>query len=36
RLGHNASCEVMYQYSTSKTTLSTNDKHSYDAAYKKY
>ncbi|EAD4930766.1 cell surface protein, partial [Listeria monocytogenes] len=27
---------VMYQYSTSKTTLSTNDKQSYDAAYKKY
>ncbi|HAC2001131.1 TPA_asm: cell surface protein, partial [Listeria monocytogenes] len=26
----------MYQYSTSKTTLSTNDKQSYDAAYKKY
>ncbi|EHT4848985.1 cell surface protein, partial [Listeria monocytogenes] len=23
-------------YSTSKTTLSTNDKQSYDAAYKKY
>ncbi len=25
RLGHNASSDVMYQYSTSKTTLSTND-----------
>lgn len=36
RLGHNASSDVMYQYSTSKTTLSTNDKQSYDAAYKKY
>lgn len=35
RLGHNASSDVMYQYSTSKTTLSTNDKQSYDAAYKK-
>ncbi|HDU1151385.1 TPA: cell surface protein, partial [Listeria monocytogenes] len=33
---HNASSDVMYQYSTSKTTLSTNDKQSYDAAYKKY
>ncbi|HHQ1157650.1 TPA: matrixin family metalloprotease, partial [Listeria innocua] len=36
RLAHNASSDVMYQYSTSKTSLSTNDKISYDAAYKKY
>ncbi|HAC3176736.1 TPA_asm: matrixin family metalloprotease [Listeria innocua] len=36
RLAHNTSSDVMYQYSTSKTTLSTNDKRSYDAAYKKY
>lgn len=36
RLGHNASTDIMYSYSTSKTTLSTNDKKSYDAAYKKY
>lgn len=36
RLGHNTSADVMYAYSTSKTTLSTNDKKSYDAAYKKY
>lgn len=36
RLGHNASSDVMYQYSTSKTTLSVNDKQSYNAAYKKY
>ncbi|EPP0902197.1 matrixin family metalloprotease [Listeria monocytogenes] len=36
RLAHNASSDVMYMYSTSKTTLSTNDKKSYDVAYKKY
>jgi hypothetical protein len=32
----NKKCDVMYTYSSSVTTLSTNDKASYDAAYKKY
>lgn len=36
RLAHNTSSDIMYMYSTTKTTLSTNDKKSYDAAYKKY
>ncbi|WP_376699957.1 MULTISPECIES: matrixin family metalloprotease [Listeria] len=36
RLGHNTSSDIMYKYSTNKTTLSTNDKQSYNAAYKKY
>lgn len=30
------SSDVMYSYKSSKTTLSSNDKVSYDAAYKKY
>ena len=34
RLAHNQSTDVMYAYVTSKTTLSTNDKASYDQAYK--
>ncbi|MBC1363876.1 matrixin family metalloprotease [Listeria welshimeri] len=36
RLAHNTSVDIMYSYGTSRTTLSTNDKKSYDAAYKKY
>lgn len=35
-LAHNTSADIMYQYSTTKTTLSSNDKLSYDAAYKEY
>ncbi|MBP1307680.1 MULTISPECIES: matrixin family metalloprotease [Paenibacillus] len=35
-LGHNTSSDVMYMYVTSITTLSANDKASYDLAYKKY
>ncbi len=35
-LDHNLSFDLMYEYVTSKTTLSTNDKASYDAAYANY
>ena len=35
-LDHNTSSDIMYKYDTTKTTLSANDKASYDAAYKKY
>lgn len=35
-LGHNWEGDVMYRYGTNLVTLSNNDKHSYDAAAKKY
>ena len=35
-LDHNTSSDVMYKYVSSKTTLSTNDKASYNAAYNNY
>ncbi|MFE4810764.1 matrixin family metalloprotease [Peribacillus simplex] len=35
-LAHNLNGDVMYQYVSTKTTLSFNDKASYDAAYRKY
>ena len=35
-LSHNAKCYVMYAYVSSVTSLSANDKASYDASYKRY
>lgn len=35
-LAHNTSKDVMYKYVSTKTTLSSNDKASYNAAYKRY
>ncbi|XHU85478.1 matrixin family metalloprotease [Peribacillus muralis] len=35
-LAHNTSSDVMYEYVSTKTSLSANDKASYAAAYKKY
>lgn len=35
-LDHNLSTDVMYKYDSTNTSLSFNDKASYDSAYKKY
>ncbi len=35
-LGHSTSSDIMYAYSISTSSLTQNDKDSYDAAYKKY
>ncbi len=35
-LAHNTTSDIMHKYTTTKTTLSTNDKASYDAAYLNY
>ena len=35
-LGHLRSEDIMYKACQSKTTLSTNDKRSYDSAYNRY
>lgn len=35
-LAHNTSNDVMYKYVSTNTTLSSNDKASYDASYKRY
>ncbi len=35
-LAHNAKGDVMYAYVSSVTSLSANDKASYDASYKRY
>lgn len=35
-LAHNTKSDVVFTYVTSKTTLSKNDKESYNAVYKKY
>lgn len=36
RLAHNINGDVMYEYVSTQTTLTVNDKASYDAAYRKY
>ena len=36
RLGHSTSADIMYKYTPKTSTLTKNDKDSYNAAYKKY